>query len=786
VRPHTPPRRRRRTAAGLAAIAVASFLATAGGTLPASAAELSGVISDVEVSPTNPRLGTQVRTTIDWCVPDGTQAGDTFSLTLSEYLRSLPPGFSLTDPADEDQVVATATISSTDPAVVTFTMTQYAETHSNVCGSAFIQSGFDNGLTPGETVPFESEANDGTKFVTDVTPTGGGDGPDGDLDEAFKFGRLSADQGHTDPNDAAQWYVVSPRGPLSSVTITDNPAGGMNIDCASVDLLQGTRTETNIDGTSRPTIITPVSCTADSVSVTVGPIPAGQAVRLGFRVDLDEATGDGAHEFENTATVVSTEPGGDVRTDNPTRTLVSSSGGGGGEGDNEPSVDIEKWSTTDGATAGDFDEEPGKRVETGTPVPVTMTITNDGEDDLVDVVVTDKTVSGPAMSGLTCDFSPLGGPATGTTWDGPFLVGDAFECTGTVPAMESATLHTDEATVTGTGDLSGTGVTDTDPFNTATPPVPSIDIEKWSTADGYPGGDFDTAPGKAVDVETPVDVTFTITNDGEEALTDVTVGDTTDAGPEITGLTCDFSPLGGPATGTTWDGPFAVGDAFECTATVPGMSVGTLHSDTADVVGTGVESGREVDDTDPFHVTTPEPEPAIGIVKGDDEGNAGDTAAEAVTLPTGTASLVFTVTNPGTEPLVDVVVSDRVVKGGTVTDLSCTFPDGSTGTEWSGPFAVGDAFECTASLSGVAAGSDHEDVASVSAVGEVSGSSVDDDDPYFAERPTAGGLAVTGTDGVLTTAGLAFGLLLVGAAVFAVGRRRGIRVPSTGIRSDED
>ena len=25
---------------------------------------------------------------------------------------------------------------------------------------------------------------------------------------------------------------------------------------------------------------------------------------------------------------------------------------------------------------------------------------------------------------------------------------------------------------------------------------PAIDIEKWSTEDGYPAGDFDTAPGK--------------------------------------------------------------------------------------------------------------------------------------------------------------------------------------------------------------------------------------------------------------------------------------------------
>lgn len=310
---------------------------------------------------------------------------------------------------------------------------------------------------------------------------------------------------------------------------------------------------------------------------------------------------------------------------------------------------------------------------------------------------------------------------------------------------------------------------------------PSIDIEKWSTVDGYPAGDFDSAPGKAVDVDTPVDVTFTITNDGDEALVDVTVGDTTDAGADITGLSCDFSALGGPATGTTWAGPFDVDDSFECTGTVPGMSVGETHSDTAGVVGTGIGSERVVDDSDPFHVTTPEPEPAIGIVKGDAAGNAADTADDAVTLADGAATLVFTVTNAGTEPLIDVVVYDRVIEGGVVEGLTCTFPDGSTGTEWAGPFAVGDAFDCSASLSGVAAGGDHEDVATAMGTGAVSGTTVDDENPYFAMRPAAGALAVTGTDGASSIAGIALGLLLLGASVFALGRRRASRVPADRI-----
>lgn len=467
-----PSAPRRRTAIGLLALASGALLAGGLAAAPASAAVLPDAITDVNVTPTDPALGTQVRTEIAWCVPDGTLSGDTFSLELSEYLRDLPSGFQLTDPADPTKVVADAVVDDGPPSIVTFTMTDYAETHTDVCGSAYLQSGFSDSLEAGVEVPFTFTDDDGTEFTTPVTPTG--DTGPVDTSAAFKFGGLSEDEGHTDPENAVRWYVVSPAGPFSSVEIADNPGGGMNIDCATVYLQQGTRTETNVSAPySQPQIIEPLSCTPDAVSVTVGPLAAGQAVLLGFEVDLDEATGPESHTFENTANVTSTTAQGTVRTDAPRATQTSSAGGGDGDGDEIPSVDIEKWSTTDGEEAGDFDDAPGKTVAAGAPVPVTMTIRNNGQDDLVDVTVSDATLGGPAMTGLTCDFSPLGGPADGTTWDGPFLIGDSFECTGTVPAMAGATTHANEATVTGTGALSGRGVTDVDPFHVETPVPPT-------------------------------------------------------------------------------------------------------------------------------------------------------------------------------------------------------------------------------------------------------------------------------------------------------------------------
>ncbi len=537
----------------------------------------------------------------------------------------------------------------------------------------------------------------------------------------------------------------------------------------------------------------------------------------------------------------------------------------------EPAISIEKWSTTDGFPAGDFDTAPGKAVKAKSPTAITMTITNTGVEALRDVKVTDDTLNGPALTDLDCDFSALGGPKTGTEWAGPLEVGKSFECTGTVPGLASDTTHGDNATVTGTGVATGTVVTDEDPwFATAetlyaigdytwidankngiqddgeqpiagvvvilfdadgteitrtttdasgyyhfdnleagdyslqfgdvdgytrtlatqgtdttvdsnadqttgrtavvhldkgadnvtaskasdgvnapyinrtidagyvsipvyaigdytwidtngngiqdagevpiagvpvilygadgtteiartttdshgfyhfdrlpagdyvlefgdvpgyqrtlsaqgsdatvdsdadvttgrtmlihldedavnvtpseasdgvTAPfinrtidagyialIPAIDIEKWSTADGLVAGDFDTAPGKAVEAGKATAITMTITNTGNEALTKIHVTDTTLTGPAMTDLDCDFSPLGGPATGVTWDGPFEIGASFECTGQVPGMDAATTHADEAAVTGIGVKSGTAVQDADQWHAKTP-------------------------------------------------------------------------------------------------------------------------------------------------------------------------------------
>ncbi len=104
-----------------------SMLATSGVVLaiavfaPAvGAAQIAGAITNVVITPPS-QAGAGLKISEDWCVPDGTKAGDTFSQTLPTQLGGFPASFDLTDAAGD--VIANATISTTTPAVVTFTMT---------------------------------------------------------------------------------------------------------------------------------------------------------------------------------------------------------------------------------------------------------------------------------------------------------------------------------------------------------------------------------------------------------------------------------------------------------------------------------------------------------------------------------------------------------------------------------------------------------------------------------------------------------------------------------------
>jgi LPXTG-motif cell wall-anchored protein len=208
----------------------------------------------------------------------------------------------------------------------------------------------------------------------------------------------------------------------------------------------------------------------------------------------------------------------------------------------------------------------------------------------------------------------------------------------------------------------------------------------------------------------------------------------------------------------------------------------------------GLTKDADRDATLDFGFVVAPPTPGVVIVKKDAAGNDANTTASSVDLTgaQGATNLVFTIRNTGSEALTSVAVSDKITAGSAkVTGLTCDFSKlggPATGTTWAGPFKVGTSFTCTARLTGVMAGEQHTDSASVTAVGAVSKKPVSSHDEYNAKvvKPTPApkepGLAFTGAE----TGGLALGgILLMAGSVLLVGARRRRRDDSTGSRLGE-
>jgi hypothetical protein len=80
-------------------------------------------------------------------------------------------------------------------------------------------------------------------------------------------------------------------------------------------------------------------------------------------------------------------------------------GVGGNGGTPQPAIDIEKWSTSDGATAGDYDSTP-QQLSGGASESITFTVTNTGNVTLTGVAVADDLLTGAGIA-VTCDPTTL-------------------------------------------------------------------------------------------------------------------------------------------------------------------------------------------------------------------------------------------------------------------------------------------------------------------------------------------------------------------------------------------
>lgn len=119
-----------------------------------------------------------------------------------------------------------------------------------------------------------------------------------------------------------------------------------------------------------------------------------------------------------------------------------------------------------------------------------------------------------------------------------------------------------------------------------------VTIDSFTTAEGPDDGDHDfPSNAQIVEPDTPVDVSYRVTNGGNEPLTDLSVTFESAGDPPMGPLDCDFSEFGGLLTGTTWDGPLPVGASFTCQSMFPGLPADSEHQSSVSVDATGETTG---------------------------------------------------------------------------------------------------------------------------------------------------------------------------------------------------
>jgi hypothetical protein len=554
----------------------------------------SGSITGVTLSETVVAATDIVEVSFTGYLPQGGCEDDFVRLGLPEELSGLTGSFPVRAP--DGTLIGTMVVSA-GAAVITFN--DYLEDHVEVSFRGRLEAQVRVSVEPDTAYDLRWSAGDEV-FITPITTSPCPDcGPE-DV-RVRKFAEY-----HDGPPPYIRFAISSTatQSANESVVFTDEVDSGQQIQCDQVSMLMGTTLDNwgKVQFTDTWTDFTLESCSATDLRVSLTASAVGQYFRL-----VGRATPTAVQDrYSDSATV--TQAG--VLTGVAAFAELSE-GDASGEGTlRKPSVHIEKWSTEDGPVLGDYDDKH-KMLGPNADERITFTIRNNGNEALDDVVVSDRTTAGTGVvRGMTCDFSDLGGPSTGTAWSGPFRIDDSFRCKGRLPALGADARHTDRAKVEAIGRATGTPVKDTDDWNAKTRdrdlPAPDVDIEKWSTVDGPRAGDFDDSY-KQVVAGAPEALSFKITNRGDEALVDLRVGDEVlEGSATVDGLTCDFSAVGGPATGTRWAGPLKVGETFRCRATLGGLGTADTHIDRAIVTATGSESGGPTRDTDDWGASSRE------------------------------------------------------------------------------------------------------------------------------------------------------------------------------------
>lgn len=329
-----------------------------------------------------------------------------------------------------------------------------------------------------------------------------------------------------------------------------------------------------------------------------------------------------------------------------------------------PSIDLEK------ATNGeDADDPPGPSLRIGDEVTWTYVVTNDGDVDLVDVLVSDN------QEGTICEIPALAAGASET-------------CTATGVAVKGQYANVASVIGSTAGDQQ---LSDTDPSHYLAeggvdPTNPAVRIEKSTN-----GMDADLPPGPALEVGDSVTWEYVVSNIGDVRLVDLTVSD------DLEGFVCTLAEL-------------APGASASCS--LAGIAVEGLYSNVGSVAGSS-EGGDPVSDSDPSNYTATEVvvpgNPAIDVEKATN-GEDADVAPGPEIDPGAVVTWTYVVTNTGDEMLINVTVTDDLE--GAVCRFDTLDVDESQTCELIGTATIGQ----------------YENVATAAATGS-GGTPVSDEDP---------------------------------------------------------
>jgi LPXTG-motif cell wall-anchored protein len=254
----------------------AGLLAGASG---ASAAVIPDAITSISTNATTVNQWDRVDFTCGWAVPDGSKAGDTFTLQLPSQLAWWGSAdFNLANAAGD--TVATANADATG--LVTFTLTNFVTTHPNdINGTCAFSTQYTAAQTsPGqETLEFPVGGSIIRVPIIDVGP-------------------CTVNCAATPPTEPEKymWWTDNTQTVLQSlivtpittavstdISITDTPAAGLALDCTTPYAVVGKSIDAggNIsqpdDSALYPAVFT---CSKEQLTATLTGLPAGEYVQV--------------------------------------------------------------------------------------------------------------------------------------------------------------------------------------------------------------------------------------------------------------------------------------------------------------------------------------------------------------------------------------------------------------------------------------------------------------------------------------------------------------------------